>query len=299
MNREPIPLLLNPAAGRGRAAGYADAIVTILETSGFPIELLLSKGVGDLERLASEQASSGTSRMIVAGGDGSVHEAVNGILKVGGEPLLGIIPIGTGNDFAKASDTPLDWKSAASELSSRMRDNAPVRKVDAGRMNDRFFANGVGIGFDAKINRIARKYNWPIGDLIYLFAVFEGLWDGVITPHVRMTYGDVVHDGPITLANISNGPWVGGMFHIAPMASINDGQLDLVVAEPVNRRRILALLPKLMRGTHIDAPEILTQRIRQFRLIADAPVPSHIDGETQPLQTDFEIEILDQALSLL
>lgn len=299
MNREPIPLLLNPAAGRGRAAGHADSIVAILESSGFQIDLLLSEGVGDIERLASEQTSSGRSRMIVAGGDGSVHETVNGILKVDGKTLLGIIPIGTGNDFAKASDTPLDWKMAASELATRLRDDAPVRKVDAGRMNDRFFANGVGIGFDAKINRVARKYNWPIGDLIYLFAVFEGLWEGVITPHVRMTYGDVVYDGPITLANISNGPWVGGMFHIAPMASINDGQLDLVVADPVTRRRILALLPKLIRGTHIDAPEILTQRIRQFRLIADAPVPCHIDGETQPLQTDFEINILDQALSLL
>lgn len=299
MNDEPISILLNPAAARGRAARHGASIVEILQSCGIRSNLVLSTAAGDLERLASELAMSNAAQMIVAGGDGSVHEAVNGILKVDGKTALGVIPIGTGNDFAKASDTTLDWKDATSSLAARLRDNVPVRKVDAGRMNDRFFANGVGIGFDAKINRIASKYHWPIGDLVYLFAVFEGLWDGVITPNVEMTYAEARYDGPITLANISNGPWVGGMFHIAPMARIDDGQLDLVFAKPVTRRRILALLPKLIKGTHIGEPDISTQRIRDFRLIADAPVPCHLDGEAQPLQTEFRIEILDQALSLL
>lgn len=299
MNHEPISILLNPAAGRGRAHRHAASIVEVLLSCGIRSNLVRSSAVGDLERLASELAESNTKQMIIAGGDGSVHEAVNGILKVGGKTAFGVIPIGTGNDFAKASDTPLNWKDATSMLAARIRDGEPARKVDAGRMNERFFANGVGIGFDAKINRIARKYEWPIGDLVYLFAVFEGLWDGVITPNVEMAYANTRYDGPITLANISNGPWVGGMFHIAPMAQIDDGHLDLVIAKPVTRRRILALLPKLIKGTHIGAPEISTQKIRDFRLIADAPVPCHLDGETQPLQTEFRIEILDQALSLL
>ena len=299
MNHEPVTILLNPAAGRGRATRHAASIVEILQSFGIRSNLVRSSAVGDLERLAAELARSNAKQMIVAGGDGSVHEAVNGILKVGGKTALGVIPIGTGNDFAKASDTPLNWRDATSVLAARLRDGEPTRKVDAGRMNDRFFANGVGIGFDAKINRIARKYKWPIGDLVYLFAVFEGMWDSVITPNVEMTYAGVTYDGPITLANVSNGPWVGGMFHIAPMARIDDGQLDLVIAKPVTRRRILVLLPKLIKGTHIGAPDISTHRIRDFRLIADAPVPCHLDGETQPLQTEFEIEILDRALSLL
>lgn len=299
MIHEPIPILLNPAAGRGRAAQRAESIVAVLDSFGVRSKLVMSTASGDLERLASELAESSAKRMIVAGGDGSVHEAVNGILKVNGKTALGIIPIGTGNDFAKASDTPLDWKDAASTLAARLRDELPARKVDAGRMNDRFFANGVGIGFDAKINRIASKYEWPIGDLVYLFAVLEGLWDGVITPNVRMIYGDHRLDGPITLASISNGSWVGGMFHIAPMARIHDGFLDLVFAKPVSRGRILALLPRLIKGTHIGMPDIGNDQIRKFELIADAPVPCHVDGEAQPLQTEFRIEILDQALSLL
>lgn len=299
MSPNPIPVLLNPAAGRGRADKHAQKIVDILQASDVSCQLIRSTAVGDIERLAFEIAQSGGKKLIIAGGDGSVHEAINGILHADGNTAFGVIPIGTGNDFAKASNTPLDWNAATNVLAERLQSGKSPRKIDAGRMNDRFFANGVGIGFDAKINRIARKYQWPIGDFIYLFAVFEGLWDGVITPTVEMTYDNAHYNGPITLANISNGPWVGGMFHIAPMAQIDDGRLDLIIAEPVSRRRILALLPKLLKGKHIGAPDISDHRIQYFKLVADGPVPSHLDGETQPLQTEFEIEILPRALSLL
>ena len=166
-------------------------------------------------------------------------------------------------------------------------------------MNHRFVANGVGIGFDAKVNRIARKYRWPIGDLVYLVAVMEGLWDGVITPSVTMRFNDVEYRDRITLANVSVGPWVGGMFYIAPMAMNDDGHLDLVFAEPVSRRRVLALLPKLIRGTHVDEPDIHCAEVENFELVAEAPVPSHIDGEAQPMGTEFRISILKDALHVL
>ena len=235
----------------------------------------------------------------MAGGDGSVHEAVNGLLASGRDAPFGLIPVGTGNDFAKAAMIPLDWEAAATLLASRISEEVPVRRIDAGRMNDRYFANGAGIGFDAKINRIARKYRWPIGDLVYLIAVMEGLWDGVITPEVTMRYGDTEYRDRITLANVSNGPWVGGMFHIAPDSRIDDGELDLVYADPVSRVGVLRLLPKLLRGVHIGQTEIHTARVTNFELSAAAPLPSHLDGEVQPLQTEFRIEILPGALSLL
>jgi len=114
-----------------------------------------------------------------------------------------------------------------------------------------------------------------------------------------MRYGDSEYEGRITLANISNGSWVGGMFYIAPMAENDDGHLDLIVAAPVSRSRVLALLPKLIRGTHTEEADISCERITEFELHADAPVPSHIDGETQPLQTDFRIQIMPDALALL
>lgn len=299
MNTGPIPLFLNPVAGRGRAGRTIPQVTRLLDSVGLMHILVKSESVGDLEARVLDAVSAGAKKVLVAGGDGSIHEVVNGILRSGRPVELGVIPIGTGNDFAKACAIPVDWKEATVELAGRLQSNTPARSIDAGRMNDRFFANGVGIGFDAKINRIARDIQWRIGDLVYLVAVFKGIMGGVTTPHLTMKFSGQTVEGPITLANVCNGAWVGGMFHMAPMARNNDGELDLVITGAVSRLRIMTLLPKLMQGTHIDQPEITHSRITRCEITATAPVPSHLDGEVQPLQTNFTIQILKGALRLM
>lgn len=299
MSDKPVPLFLNPVAGRGRAGKLARSIKETLRVRGLDSTIKESTGPGDLEEQICEYSRSQAGPLIIAGGDGSVHEAVNGILRSGTKTPLGLIPVGTGNDFAKACGISLDWEMAAALLADRISDSVPPRRIDAGRMNERYFANGAGIGFDAKINQIARKYNWPIGDLIYFVAVLEGLWDGVITPSVTMKFNDQEYRGRITLANVSNGAWVGGMFYIAPMAENDDGAFDLVFAEPVTRRRVLALLPRLIKGTHTSEPDIQCHSLESFELTADAPVPSHLDGESQPMQMEFRIKILKDALRIV
>jgi diacylglycerol kinase (ATP) len=166
-------------------------------------------------------------------------------------------------------------------------------------MNDRYFANGVGIGFDARVTRVARSIRLPIGDVVYLLALLRCLMGGVATPELSIRGDDVHFRGPVTLATVCNGAWVGGLFHIAPSATNADGQMDLLIADPVSRTRILALLPRLMRGQHMQEPEITHQLIENLTITAAAPVESHIDGEVQPPQTDFEIEVLRSALCLL
>lgn len=299
MKSEPIPLFLNPVAGRGRAGRHIRQISSLLDSLGIHHDVFQSEAAGNLESRVFDAMMSGAERIMVAGGDGSIHEVVNGILRSERTVELGVIPIGTGNDFAKACSIPVDWKEAATQLASRLQSNTPARSIDAGRMNDRFFANGAGIGFDAKVTRIAQDIRWPVGDLVYLAAVFKAMIDGVTTPHVTMKFSGQTIEGPITLANVSNGAWVGGMFHIAPMARNDDGELDLVFAAAVSRLRIIALLPKLLRGTHIDQPDISHSRITRCDITSATPVASHLDGEVQPLQTHFEIEILKGALRLL
>ena len=292
-------LFLNPTAGRGRAKRRLPRILELLEAAGVHVEVHQSTDVGDLEKQVREAVRSGTSQLIVAGGDGSVHEAVNGIMAAGGAGALGVIPVGTGNDFAKAAGIPLDWEAATTLLARRIADDAHPRSIDLGRMNDRWFANGAGIGLDAKVTQIARSYRWPIGDFVYLAAIFHAMLDGIATPEILVESDELQWDGPLTLANVSNGPWVGGMFHIAPMAKNDDGVLELLIAAPVTRTRILKLLPKLMRGTHMKEREIVHASVRRVKIWASAAVPSHLDGEVQPLQTDFEIEILPDGLRLL
>jgi len=220
MKKTPIPLIVNPVAGRGRARHSTASICSLLADHGIAYELMHS------------------------------------------------------------NDTP--W-----------------RYIDVGRMNDRYFANGAGIGFDAKINCIASEIRLPIGQLKYLIAVFQGIWDGVITPKVNLRYNNAVYDGAVTLVEVCNGESVGGMFRIAPGAKIDDGYLDLVYVGPVSRSRILALLPRLVKGSHFSAPEVTHARVTSIRLSAAGPVPSHLDGEIQPLGTKFNIDILPRALAIL
>lgn len=299
MSPDPVLLFVNPTAGRGRAGRRTNRIRSLLVASGVELELFTSSAVGDLEQQVYREVGKGAKQIVVAGGDGSIHEAVNGIMRAGKTARLGVIPTGTGNDFAKACDIPLDWELATRLLGARVRTNSRWRRIDIGRMNDRYFANGAGIGFDAKVTRVARSYRWPIGDFVYLLAILRCLIDGVATPDMTITSENYVMRGPITLANISNGAWVGGMFHIAPMADNSDGQLELVIAEPVSRLRILLLLPKLIAGSHIGQNEVAHSSVRRLTIEAAEPVPSHLDGEVGEPVSHFEIEILPAALDLL
>lgn len=299
MSHTSIPLFFNPTAARGRAKSRLPTIEKLLRDNSVEPDTHCSTSMGDLEQQIRAAVDSGVERLIVAGGDGSVHEAVNGIMRADKDAALGVIPIGTGNDFAKAANIPLDWQTATRLLADRITSNSAIRRIDVGRMNDRYFGNGVGIGFDAKVSRIAADLSWPIGDLIYLVAVFRAIADGIITPHMKIVADDYTWDGPLTLANISNGPWVGGMFHIAPMADHADGILDLLIVAPVSGPRILRLLPKLMQGSHMNEPEISRVGVRKLQITVSAPVPSHMDGEIMPLGTSFDIEILPGVLALI
>ena len=299
MTAVPVSLFINPAAGRGRTNRRLARIKEIFDAAGVVTTPTASRSVGDLEQLVMAQVDAGSSRIVVAGGDGSIHEAVNGIMRARSPAALGVIPSGTGNDFAKACSIPLDWEQATRLLADRLAANVISLRIDLGRMNDRYFANGAGIGFDAKVTQIARSYRWPIGDLVYLIAIFRGMIDGIASPDISITADDSRWQGPVTLVNVCNGPWIGGMFHIAPMADNSDGRLELLIADPVSRVRILSLLPKLMRGQHLHEPELRHMSVRRLRIEASGPVPSHLDGEVQPLAQTFEIDILPGALRLL
>jgi diacylglycerol kinase (ATP) len=299
MTSGPVSLFINPTAGRGRAGRRLSRIAALLEQAGIEFEPYQSRTVGDLEDQVRSQVNRGTDRIVVVGGDGSVHEAVNGIMGADNPARLGVIPSGTGNDFAKACYISLDWEQATQLLAERIKVDATSRCIDIVRMNERYFANGAGIGFDAKVTRVARSYRWPIGDLVYLFAIFRCLADGVATPDMTITSDALTTHGPITLASISNGAWVGGMFHIAPMADNSDGKLELLIADPVSRMRILSLLPKIISGKHLGESEVRHASVCRVTIDCSADVPSHLDGEVGAPASRFVIEILPAALNLL
>lgn len=295
----PIPLFLNPFAGRGRARRIRSSLVELLTENGVAHSIVESTAPGDLEEKVRMAVADGARQLLVAGGDGSVHEAVNGMLESGRTAEVGVIPLGSGNDFAKACSIPLHWDDATLLLIDRLKHKMPARPVDIGRMNNRYFANGAGIGIGAEVTSVARTMRLPIGDFVYLLAALRVVWDGVSTQRVTIRFGAESFEGQVALVNISNGPWAGGMFHISPSAINDDGALDLLFAKRGSRIRILALLPKLIGGSHIGEPEVHHVRIERCEIEVDEPVLSHLDGEIQDLQTRFEIEILPGVLPLL
>jgi diacylglycerol kinase family enzyme len=282
MPAETVHLFLNPTAGRGRAGKREPRIRELLGAGNFPLEVHLSRDAGDLEEQVRKQVDNGISRIVVAGGDGSVHEATNGIMRADGDAALGVIPTGTGNDFAKACHIPLDWEHATTLLADRIPENEQARLIDVGLMNGRYFANGAGVGLDARVTRISRSYRAPMGDLVYLLAIFRAMIDGIATPHMRITADDQIYDSAITL-NAQN----------------NDGNFDLLIVAPVSRTRIMSLLPKLIAGTHMGEKEIVHKPVTRVVIVSDEPVDSHLDGELQAMQQRFEIELLPDALRLL
>ena len=294
-----IPLVYNPVAGRGSASRRISDVIDKLAQEGVIVRPLASTASGDVEAKIRQLSDDGESRVLVAGGDGSVHEAVNGLMQSQSPAALGLLPLGTGNDFAKANGIPLQPQLAITELASRLRSQAPARAIDVGVCNARYFANGAGIGFDAVISRIAASIRWPIGQLVYPIAVIRGVADGVVTPRLELEFDEDRLDAPLTLANFSIGPWLGGMFPIAPPAKNDDGMIDLVYADALTRFQVIRLLPKLLRGTHLAAPSIHHRLIKACRVRAEAALPAHLDGENQPLQQDFDIRVLPAALRLL
>ncbi len=299
MSADAVHLFLNPTAGRSRAGRRAPRIRELLSRDAYALELHLSRAVGDLEQQVFDCVTAGARRIVVAGGDGSVHEAANGILRASGEAALGVIPTGTGNDFAKAANIPLDWEHATTLLADRIEAGGRTRGIDVGRMNGRFFTNGAGIGLDATVTRIARSYRMPIGDVVYLLAIFRAMVGGIATPDMRISYGERESKGPVTLANVANGDWIGGMFNIVPGARNDDGEFDLLIVGPVSRPRVLQLLPKLMSGTHMAEKEVSHERVTAVLVEAEADVDCHLDGEMQAPQRRFEISLLPGALRLL
>lgn len=288
-----ISLVVNPAAGRGRGSRLGPRIAEALSLPAN--QVFASAGPGEVRRQVKNAVLSGCSKIAVAGGDGTIFEAVNGLVDAARPAALGIIPVGTGNDFIKAAGIPLAWPDACQVILA-----GRTREVDLGRCNDFYFANGVGIGLDAEIGQAALGISWFRGPLVYLAAAFRTLARGISAPEVSIAYdgGELVQR--VTLVAVSNGSCFGGLFQIAPDASIRDGSLDLVIADHVTRGRALRLMPKVIRGEHLSDPAVRYLQTRRVHIQSAKPLPVQIDGElVEGGLDDLEIEVAPEKISLL
>ena len=288
-------VILNPAGGRGIARKLRGPIERAL--AGGRGELRITAAPGDAARLAAEAARARRD-VIVVGGDGTLNEAADGILSSGQPTRLGIVPAGTGNDYAyetlKLPHEPLQALEVA--LTGR------TVAMDVGEVNGRHFLNSLGVGIDANIAAAAERLKrlpFMNGKTLYWTASLSELlfhYNGC--PQLTVTYDDrVVPSQLFALAAISIGPTYGGGFRINPDADPTDGLFDLCTIWKPPLLRALRLLPMVEKGQHLNEPEVTRARVRRVILEAQQPIHAHLDGEVITAQR-FEARILPAAIQV-
>ena len=296
----PTKIILNPVAGRGRGARVEPELRRYLETEGLDFDLVHTTGRGHAAELAQQAVRDGFEIVVAAGGDGTFHEVVNGLMTAsgGGETgTLGIIPIGSGSDFAHTAGAPADLQAACHRLA-----HGQVRVVDVGRLTmpglpPRYFDNTLGIGFDGVVTVEAVKVKWLRGLALYLPVVLKTIFLSLKIPQVTIEYDGEEMALPALMVCVANGPREGGGFFVAPQAQPDDGLFDLCIVNEVSRLAMLGLIPHFLQGTHVDKEPVTMTRARSVTISSPDDLVAHVDGEV--LCTDghqIRCEILPRRL---
>ncbi|MBX5457136.1 MAG: diacylglycerol kinase family lipid kinase [Thermogemmatispora sp.] len=298
-NRPPL-VILNPTANQGRMQRHR-TLVRQRAAAIAGADYCETARAGEAEELACEAARQGRP-VIVVGGDGSVHEVVNGILSSGRRVPLGIIAAGSGNDFACNTLRLPRQPEAAIE---RAFSGQPV-PIDAGQANERYFANSFSVGLDADIAASARqlkKIPFMTGMRLYYSSTVRQLLFGYRQcPWLRFSLEPADSEAPpaetfqrYVLLAVTNGPTYGSGFRINPKADASDGLLDLCTIRYAPLGRALRLLPVVKRGQHAHLPEVHFYRIQGLIIESRLPLNAQMDGEVFHGQR-FEVTVLPQAL---
>lgn len=275
-----VKVILNPWADRGRAIKVKDDLVSWAAKYG-DVDVALTQAPGHAAILAHEAAEAGYERIGVAGGDGTVHEAVNGLMRTAAadRPALGLIPIGSGNDYAFGAGLLLPPWAAIERLFTGEVQAMDLAELVDNRGQRRLVCNGIGIGFDAAIAIATSKIKRLHGFAAYFVGALQTIALHYERPHFKVRFDDETVTQPSLLLAIGVGPRIGGGFLLTPEATFDDGLLDSCLVDPVGRLTMLQMLPRVMKGTHITEDIVQMRRSRTIELHSDLPLPVHLDGE--------------------
>jgi len=281
-----VALLVNPTAGRGRGARWSSVVADRLGAAGSAVEVLVGSSADDALALARTAVAAGVPTLVAVGGDGLVHVAVQA---VAGQPvLLGLVPAGTGNDFARALGIPLGDPLAAADIVLAGHSAA----VDAGRVTgpnisasrlpgpniaERWFAGVLAAGFDSQVNERANTMRGRAGRGTYVLAMLSELRTLRPIPYEVTIDGERL-DLQAVLVAVANIASYGGGMRIAPSASPTDGLLEVTVVGAVSRTELVRVFPRIYNGSFVRHPAVRQLRARDIGLAADGVV-AYADGE--------------------
>jgi YegS/Rv2252/BmrU family lipid kinase len=301
-----IRIILNPAAGKGKAAKQLPKIERFLSEQGIDFEIFVTKGPGDALDMARNLPLGQDDVTVAAGGDGTCNEVINGLLTRSPAPavppIFGILPIGRGNDFSSTPKIPTDVDEALKVLVA-----GKARPLDAGIVKGgffpegRYFINGVGIGFDTKVGFEAAKMKIKSG-ISYFFGALITVIRYEPSPVIRIRYDDNEMTLQAAIVSVVNGKRMGGSFYMGPDALLDDGLFDIcTVRHQPSRLQLLKRVLRYTKGTQAECEGVYTGRGAHFHLVALAGgMASHCDGETVCYDgKELEIDCLPGALRLI
>jgi len=292
-------VILNPYSNRWNAQKRWAAAEAALTEAGVDFSLALSEKRGLPVSLAKEAALAGYSPIIAAGGDGTIGEVVNGIAQAKGENHLGtigVIPLGTANDFACNLGIPLDLTEAARVIAGQK-----TTTIDVCKAGNLYFVNNSAMGLEPYITTLEKKMTFLKGVPRYLVAALKGIFQNP-SWQAKIQWDDGSYEGPLTLISVGNAPRTGGLFYMAPHADPADGKLTAVLAYKKSALSLLALLPKTMTpaGKFILAEGVQEIDATWISVNLERPSPAHTDGELFPEQiSSLEYSILPGMIDIL
>ncbi len=307
-------VIVNPLAGHGFGAKSLPRIKQLLSEQALDFDLVTTAWAGEAVELARQAVLDGYDTIVAAGGDGTYHEVVNGMMAAadgrataGGPPVgdLGLLPVGSGCDFAWMVGIPGDLESACLKLAGRK-----TRVIDLGRLTIddtevRYFDNSVGIGFEGVVTVQARRFKRLRGLALYLPAVLHSVFVGLKPAHSLIEYQDdegQTHrlELDVLMADVYNGARGGGAFLIAPQARLDDAHFDICLLGDISRFKMLRMIPLFLKGTHVQHKDVTMLRSRHVVITCADGLIAHTDGELIDRQAQrIECELLPQCVRVV
>ncbi|MCF7921104.1 MAG: diacylglycerol kinase family lipid kinase [Candidatus Marinimicrobia bacterium] len=285
-------LIVNPEAGSRSTMRALPEIDRLMRVHKAEFEFHFTQERDHATELVKEIGAD-FDVIVSVGGDGTINEIVNGMPDL--NKPLGILPIGTGNDFARSCSMKIgDLESAVDVLLAH-----DIKTIDVGEVNGRRFVNVMGLGFEGRANDIGKMLPHLHGTPKYLIAI-GGTYLSYRRMPLRIKFNEIVIDEKVFLLSIGNGWNVGGGLQLTPKAVMDDGMFDVGYLQNISRFRILQVFSKLYDGTIDTVPEVEMYQTTELTIESDRPIPAHIDGEAfDPVQTSFKIHLIPQAQEII
>lgn len=284
-------IIANPVAGRGKGRKVFEKAVNIFRERGLAYGFTLTNGPREAGKIAEESCND-FDVIVGIGGDGTLNEIVQGLVH-SGKPL-GVIPAGSGNDFSKCLNLPGNLEDIIDVIHQ-----GKTRMVDAGKFNDIYFVNGVGIGFDAAVNHERINIKNLKGLAAYFWAMIKTLRKYKPICMKISTAEDTIVKKTFLLA-IGNGSVCGGGFKLTPHAKIDDNLLDVNIVDPITVPKLFWHLPKVFLGTIDKTKYVTLKRTAKLKVESSEPLPVHIDGEAYVMDRESHtIEVVPHALKII